>query len=929
MSAPDVRLRIGLDGRQQVVAEANRTAAEVVGAFRKLGKTPSAALLTQVIEQSRQAGNAITEAGRRTSTAFVPFNRSLSVARGLLAQLGLAFGAGALLSYVRGAASAADETGRLAESAGAATGAIVKLSLNAELVDVQFTQLQTGMREMLERINELRSGESGAAKLFRQLGLSLRDFEGRDAAEQFNIVATAFDRIEDSGLRAALAGEVFGAKIGFSLLPLMRQMAAGGDATANSVAGMFSPAVIRQADDLDDSFKLLSAATQGLAVQFAAGLSGRLSGDLRDTATAAADAASGFLILGDVIGRVFGIFKLGFLLTIGLFVQAVASTQVALQGLWESATLAMTGHFAAAARRLNLITQQIDAIEDHFARQVSSAAKIIASPFQAPREPARRPSSPAERPEQDSIFGKRRAALEAALAKELALVRANVKLRNDEEQRALEQGIVSVASVFAARRRLAQQEADAEIASLRKRHALALQDPDAERGKAEAEKLSGEIAVKVIEARGEQLRLTFDEIQAVRQLASEEFSFRQKLDEATGQAHRARLAEIDAEAKRFEDALIAQGKTLAEARAASNEFREVFTKREDFDQLGREAQGIFDDVERRKRGIQSLVRRGLISELEGERQIAKIERGRIPDLQAIADEMLAIGLFIKDPELIRRAQELNDQIAEMGRTSSELARAIANLGTDVGRALKDSLAGVLQSVGKEIHNVGDFFEDLAIRATDAIQSIISQILAMQAVTAVFKALGLPLPFGEGGEVVRKAGGGFVQGPGTQTSDSIPALLSRDEFVEPAAAVMQPGMLAHLEDIRHGRFGAPELKAVKSLLAISARQPFTIQVNQAVKSHQRPFEGRLAPIHVQAIARAPELRMPTIQIPQRFAGGGLAMPDHGPAQARISGEILVSAAPGSEILDIRTPEGERQVLKILAKNPRAARRNLGG
>lgn len=45
-----------------------------------------------------------------------------------------------------------------------------------------------------------------------------------------------------------------------------------------------------------------------------------------------------------------------------------------------------------------------------------------------------------------------------------------------------------------------------------------------------------------------------------------------------------------------------------------------------------------------------------------------------------------------------------------------------------------------------------------------------------------------------------ADGGHVRGPGTETSDSIPAMLSDNEFVTRAAVVRQPGMLPLLHDI---------------------------------------------------------------------------------------------------------------------------------
>jgi hypothetical protein len=48
-----------------------------------------------------------------------------------------------------------------------------------------------------------------------------------------------------------------------------------------------------------------------------------------------------------------------------------------------------------------------------------------------------------------------------------------------------------------------------------------------------------------------------------------------------------------------------------------------------------------------------------------------------------------------------------------------------------------------------------------------------------------------------------ASGGYVSGPGTGTSDSIPARLSNGEFVVRSAVVRQPGILAHLIALNQG------------------------------------------------------------------------------------------------------------------------------
>ena len=73
-----------------------------------------------------------------------------------------------------------------------------------------------------------------------------------------------------------------------------------------------------------------------------------------------------------------------------------------------------------------------------------------------------------------------------------------------------------------------------------------------------------------------------------------------------------------------------------------------------------------------------------------------------------------------------------------------------------------------------------------------------------------------------------ADGGFVVGPGTGTSDSIPARLSDGEFVVKSNVVAQPGMLAHLSALNRGgmmprRFSGVPRFADGGLVASDANQ----------------------------------------------------------------------------------------------------------
>jgi hypothetical protein len=69
----------------------------------------------------------------------------------------------------------------------------------------------------------------------------------------------------------------------------------------------------------------------------------------------------------------------------------------------------------------------------------------------------------------------------------------------------------------------------------------------------------------------------------------------------------------------------------------------------------------------------------------------------------------------------------------------------------------------------------------------------------------------------GGTIQDHRGGGDVDGPGTETSDSIPAMLSDGEFVIRAREVKKPGILAHLEAINSGKITKKHLKSLAEAL----------------------------------------------------------------------------------------------------------------
>ncbi len=115
-----------------------------------------------------------------------------------------------------------------------------------------------------------------------------------------------------------------------------------------------------------------------------------------------------------------------------------------------------------------------------------------------------------------------------------------------------------------------------------------------------------------------------------------------------------------------------------------------------------------------------------------------------------------------------------------------------------------------------------------------------------------------------------ASGGYVSGPGTGTSDSIPARLSHGEFVVPARVVSAPGMLQALESMRRGLSTPRLIGGVRG-----------------------------------------------------YADGGLVSPaSAGPVTATLGGHLTLGLDEGLILKTMESPAGQRVAIKVAAKNRRA-------
>jgi hypothetical protein len=115
-----------------------------------------------------------------------------------------------------------------------------------------------------------------------------------------------------------------------------------------------------------------------------------------------------------------------------------------------------------------------------------------------------------------------------------------------------------------------------------------------------------------------------------------------------------------------------------------------------------------------------------------------------------------------------------------------LEKAQVEMGKSLGSGLKNSLGNFFSDLATGAKSGKDAIQDFGRSVLSTFAQIISQQLALMALKAMFGDNKVGGFFGF-------ADGGYVSGPGTSTSDSIPAMLSNGEYVVRASAVDRLGV----------------------------------------------------------------------------------------------------------------------------------------
>lgn len=893
-----------------------------------------AQILISAVDQTKTAFDSIKRGlGGLTDTA-----KSVN---GVLVNLGVAVSVAGLTAMVKSAIDTGDALDEMSQRVGVSVETLSVWKPAAEQSGVSGESFEKGLRKLSTTMLEAATGSEDAARGFSAVGVEFKNQDGTlRATDQVLLdLAERFKAMPDGAEKTALAVQLFG-KSGAELIPFLNQGRDGINELAAEMQALgvqMSNETAAQAGNFNDALDKLKLATTSIGNQIIASLlpalndmaggmveSAKQGGTLRaildgvvlvlkTLALGAATVGKAFVALGEAIGA------------------GVAAAVEALKGNTEGAKAIIADLKGNLVKRLDELASFRDSLFDPKPIEVK-APKIQADP-----ELLQRLTKP--KPVQDTTSAQT-TLMKAQLDAEFALLKDGLTRQQTALDAALEDRLVSVRGYYTQKTAIEQREIDAEIA--RKQQELARSQQVATTGKSENDRLKAKAEVAKAEADLITLnnrRTNIEQAnarkaaQAERELADALAQAREELAQITGTATdadrqaaiersyrdlRARLAaESDADGVSLIDRLINVKAAQANLAALEAQWRQV-TER----------------LRNAQEAIQTQQQAGLLTETQARQQIVALQQQSATEMERLLPTMQQAAQAI-GPDAVIRVQAWRNELDRTRLTVDEMAPLWNRIGESFGGALngmitgaqtwRSALASIFQQVADAFLQqivIQPFQQWIAMQArmlalklgfiqqeqtvdaaasaakvaqktteTTAVVSMdaakagagaaasqasipyVGPALAVAAMVAMVAAVMALL-----GGIKKFAGGGLVSGPGSATSDSIPARLSAGEYVVRAAAVRQVGV-AFLDSL-NGLSAGPRFKG-----------------------------GELA---FAAGGLVPEVKVP-------------------PAQPQMNQAVRIVNAvdPGVTHDHLQSPAGEKVIVNIIGRNARAIRAALQG
>lgn len=822
--------------------------------------------------------------------------------KGLLAGLGVSLSAASFVAMVKGAIDAADELNKLSQKIGISVEALSTLRFAAQLSDVSLETLQKGIKGLSQAIVEAGSGVGDGAAVFQALGISVKNADGTLASTESVLlkVADVFANLEDGAVKTALAVKLFG-KSGMEMIPFLNQGAAGITlltSEAERLGLRLDTETARAAENFNDNLTALKASSSALGISLAKDLLPEFTNITNAMREAAKDG-------GKLKAMWVGLGGVGNLLFNDSEIKQASDEVKRLQALVDStrqridagrlpvpfmpfdvklnegamATLRKNlaqweKELAAAQARLRALTEPVRPEAKTPAGKPTDDMQRIACIVSGGEWVGGQCVKKSDLGKDKDTTGARLTLVKASAEAEFKVLKESLDLAQKTYDRALDDQLISIRGFYAAKTAIEQQAIDAELAAKRKE--LAEQAAVAAGGADESQRLRAKAEVKKLEAEITVLNRQRTEVEvanahaaakAEEDLAKELEKVRLRLAEirggAGGEVTRVQLErEYEPLIKKLEAAGNPQG------RAEVRKLIDVEASLAELARLERQYSAVLEHMRIAEADLQVKREAGMITESQMRREVIDLHQQTAREVDGLIPKMRELAEATGSEEAVNRVGRMAVEIKGLANATDDVAQR-------VNGAVEDGFAEMFEAIGTGAKSAKDAFADFARSVLAAINRIAAQKLA----ESLFGAMGGGGNGGLGGFIAALfssgfATGGLVTGPGTSTSDSIPARLSHGEYVVNARSV--------------SRFGVAFLDAINGLAA-----------------GPRIEGGRLA-----------------------FAAGGLV--PAAPAQPATNQNIrivnVIDPAMAADYLN--SSAGERTVMNLIQRNAAAVRTILG-
>jgi hypothetical protein len=812
--APDIRVKLSADGVEEVV--------------RALQKVQAQAKKTS--DEAKKGGG-----------GFKIMGEAMSDLQGLIPAIGLAEGVKGLVEITKGAIESADAMAKLSKKTGISVESLSVLGLGAELADVGIEGLAKGLKKMQVAMYDLETGGGAAAIGFRQIGLGAKDLQGLKTDEAFLKIANAVAKLPPGFVQTNAAVKIFG-KSGADLIPMMQELSGSGfeelQAKAQKLGLVMNSETAADAETLNDELKVLEKTVKATALSFAAGMMNSLLGVTRQMEGNAAASKDFFASVGVGLGLVVESLTTGLEL-IGRFTGALSVIDWSklmnadVIGFFKSLKSEMAGVIEEMDRPLNdaikALPEKVTKIRAQIAKlpqeqqgeqlgkltgamnqgsgnrrdlskmviSVDMVGKTVDAAVKA-REQVAAEAEATARERAIKLSKDLSATAQGQASNELTIQQSKIKAQQEMDKELYDAQIIDLVEYYRLRRESIDALNSAELEAMKKkRTAIANEkldpnDPGAAMKKAqELAAIDAQVQAKKIDQQTARNAMTDEERQKLEDLGKRRLELEAQIMDAQGLTYAAAIARIDAQAKELKKQGIdpATVDKLANAQKQGALFKENQTQAG----AGMDALGMM------KQGLDTKEKGGELFPTQAAQQYQAAINTLLPTLREYAQAMRDAAIT---PEEIKAAEDYTLKLDDLAVSANQDAIEMGKFKAGLEAALTSDLTNFFTTGIEEANSFGDAMKGLANAVLESLKKMAAQMLANIAIQQMMKAVEA-MGYSGGGYVAKYAEGGQVVGPGTGTSDSIPAMLSHGEFVVQSKAVAQPGVLSMLAALNGG------------------------------------------------------------------------------------------------------------------------------